>query len=205
MANPFDILHLNLFNLFITQGYVTLQRHYMAILLRLYGLAEFNRFGLTREVVIAEIMDYLRDAHAEEETSEAVLWIKVEMANQTQGEVDAASTANPKPKQDYASFLIRRLLTLISKETPIYLWSDMDYGGFNILAQLRKQINPRIQPYHMDIPTFENYAHLSRPLTQRDKSNLKCFLFNPNLKDIHPTIEHLLQRGLKLELEAIQI
>lgn len=102
MANPFDILPLNLFNLFITQGYVTLQRHYMAILLRLYGLAEFNRFGLTREVVIAEIMDYLRDAHAEEE-------VKVEMANQTQGESGSASTANPKPEQDYASFLIRRL------------------------------------------------------------------------------------------------
>jgi len=102
MANPFDILPLNLFNLFITQGYVTLQRHYMAILLRLYGLAEFNRFGLTRENVIAEIMDYLRDAHAEEE-------IKVEMANQTKGEVDSVSTANPKPEQDYVSFLIRRL------------------------------------------------------------------------------------------------
>jgi hypothetical protein len=102
MANPFDILPLNLFNLFITQGYVTLQRHYMAILLRLYALAEFNRFGLTRENVIAEIMDYLRDAHAEEE-------IKVEMANQATGELESASTANPKPEQDHASFLIRRL------------------------------------------------------------------------------------------------
>lgn len=102
MANPFDILPLNLFNLFITQGYVTLQRHYMAILLRIYALAEFNRFGLTRENVIAEILDYLRDAHAEEE-------IKVEMANQTTGESDSVSTANPKPEQEFASFLIRRL------------------------------------------------------------------------------------------------
>jgi len=44
MANPFDILPPNLFNLFTTQGYATLQRHYMAILLRIYALAEFNRF-----------------------------------------------------------------------------------------------------------------------------------------------------------------
>jgi len=102
MSNPFDILPLNLFNLFITQGCITLQRHYMAILLRLYALAEFNRFGLAREVVVAEIVDYLRDAHAEEE-------IKVEMANQATGEVDSVSTANPKPEQEYASFLIRRL------------------------------------------------------------------------------------------------
>lgn len=104
---------------------------------------------------------------------------------------------NPSPS-------IRRLLQLIPEETPIHLWSDMDYGGFNILAQLRKQISQRIQPYCMDINTFENYARLSRPLTQHDARNLKRLLQNPILKDIHPTINHLLQRGLKLEQEAIQ-
>jgi hypothetical protein len=105
---------------------------------------------------------------------------------------------NPSPS-------IRQLLTLIPEETPIHLWSDMDYGGFNILAQLRKQVSPRIQTYLMDIPTFEKYAHLSRPLTQHDTRNLKRLIQNPILKDIHPIIEHLLQRGLKLEQEAIQI
>ena len=104
MANPFDILPLNLFNLFITQGSVTLQRHYMAILLRLYNLAEFNRFGLAREVVIAEILDYLRDAGANAENE-----IEVEMANQAASEFDSVSTASPRSEQDYASFLIRRL------------------------------------------------------------------------------------------------
>ena len=59
LSNPFDILPANLFNLFSTQGQGDWQRHYMAILLRIYELAEFNRFGLTREVVVAEIKDYL--------------------------------------------------------------------------------------------------------------------------------------------------
>ena len=104
MASPFDVLPSNLFNLFITQGSVTLQRHYMAILLRLYSLAEFNRFGLTREVVIADILDYLREAGANAEDE-----IRIEMANQIPAESDSASTANPRPEQDYASFLIRRL------------------------------------------------------------------------------------------------
>jgi len=81
----------------------------------------------------------------------------------------------------------------------------MDYGGFNILAQLRKQISPHIQPYLMDIATFEKHAHLSRPLTQSDARNLKRLTLNPNLKDVHPTIEHLLKRRLKLEQEAIQL
>lgn len=104
MANPFDVLPLNLFNLFITHGDVSLQRHYMAILLRVYALAEFNRFGLARESVLAEIVDYLREAgeNAEDE-------IKIEMAHQAAAEEDSASTTNPKSEQDYASFLIRRL------------------------------------------------------------------------------------------------
>ena len=105
---------------------------------------------------------------------------------------------NPSPS-------IRQLLRLIPEEIPIYLWSDIDYGGFNILAQLRKQVSPRVQPYLMDIATFDSHAHLSCPLTQSDGRNLKRLTLNPNLKDIQPTIEHLLKRGLKLEQEAIQI
>ena len=86
MPNPFDILPSNLFNIFTTQGFASLQRHYMAILIRIYSLAEFNRFGLAREVVIAEIVDYLRDAGANTEDE-----IKVDMANQAVAEVDAVS------------------------------------------------------------------------------------------------------------------
>ena len=104
MPNPFDILPSNLFNIFTTQGFASLQRHYMAILIRIYSLAEFNRFGLAREVVIAEIVDYLRDAGANAEDE-----IKVDMANQAAAEVDPPATANPKPEQTYASYLIRRL------------------------------------------------------------------------------------------------
>jgi hypothetical protein len=104
---------------------------------------------------------------------------------------------NPSPS-------IRHLLRLIPAEITIYLWSDMDYGGFNILSQLRRQVGLRIQPYLMDIATFDKYAHLSRPLTQVDTHNLKRLALNPALKDVHPTLEHILKRGLKLEQEAIQ-
>jgi len=105
---------------------------------------------------------------------------------------------NPSPA-------IRHLLRLIPEGIPIYLWSDMDYGGFNILAQLRKQVSARIQPCLMDIATFEKHVHLSRPLTQTDRHNLKRVALTRSLKDVHPTIEHILKRGLKLEQEAIQI
>jgi hypothetical protein len=104
MSNPFDVLPSNLFNLFTTQGFASLQRHYMAILIRIYCLAEFNRFGLAREAVIAEIVDYLRDAGANAEDE-----IKVEMANQTSPEPESPSLTGSKPEHYYASYLIRRL------------------------------------------------------------------------------------------------
>ena len=58
LTNPFDILPVNLFNLFGSQA-GELQRHYVAVLLRIYEMAEFNRFGLMREDVVAAIVNYI--------------------------------------------------------------------------------------------------------------------------------------------------
>ncbi len=109
MPNPFDILPLNLFNLFSTMGFGSLQRHYMAILLRIYTMAEFNRFGLTREVVVDEIVHYLKEANAEGE-------IAAEMANDAvradlpaSMETESVSITGQKSEQLYTSYLIRRL------------------------------------------------------------------------------------------------
>lgn len=102
MQNPFDILPPGLFNVFSSMGNGSLQRHYMAILLRLYALAEFNRFGLAREVVVDEIVHYLKESNAEGE-------IAAEMATQPTGEPDSVSITGQKSEQDYASYLIRRL------------------------------------------------------------------------------------------------
>lgn len=94
---------------------------------------------------------------------------------------------NPSPP-------IRRLLNLVPEETPIYLWADLDYGGFNILSQLRKEIRPSIQPYLMDIETFEKHARLSRPLTKSDQRNLKRLYARPELQDLYPVVGHILEQ-----------
>jgi hypothetical protein len=103
---------------------------------------------------------------------------------------------NPSPA-------IRRVLRLIPDETPIYHWSDLDYGGFNILSQMRRLVSERVQPYHMDIKTFEANARFARPLSATDRINLKRLLNRPELRDARSTIEYLLKRELKLEQEGI--
>jgi hypothetical protein len=99
-ANPFDFLPANLFNVFSTQGHGSLQRHYMAVLLRIYELAEFNRFGLTRQVVVAEIVDYLKTVSQEE-----LLEIETEDESDSSGWFDSAHHG-----RDNASYLLRRLV-----------------------------------------------------------------------------------------------
>ncbi len=100
--NPFDILPSNLFNLFSTQGHTTLQRHYIAILLRIYALAEFNRFGLTREIVIAEIVDYLK-------TEGAMSDVSAEITAELEADVKSQTISAQKPEHEYAAILLRRL------------------------------------------------------------------------------------------------
>ena len=95
--NPFDTLPPQLFNILGTGGFGNLQRHHMAVLLRIYDLAEFNRFGLTREMVLAEIVDYLGDAQA-----------AVEVAASAAADADAGLTGE-KSLQEFASWLLRRL------------------------------------------------------------------------------------------------
>ncbi len=105
---------------------------------------------------------------------------------------------NPSPA-------LRRLLRLLPDSTPIYHWSDLDYGGFNILSQLRRLVRADIQPYRMDIAALDANYPRSRPLTAADKSNLKKLLLRPELKDVREVIAHILKRGVKLEQEGVEI
>lgn len=97
----------------------------------------------------------------------------------------------------------RNVLSCLPPETPLLIWADIDYGGLNILAQLREQINSRALPYRMDIETLETYAHWARPLTVNDVRHLDQLLRRAAIADMHPLIEHMLRRQLKLEQEAI--
>jgi DNA topoisomerase VI subunit A len=97
----------------------------------------------------------------------------------------------------------RQLLSCLSPDVPLRVWADIDYGGLNILAQLREQVNRQALPYGMDIATLEAHARWAQPLTTGDVRHLNRLLQRAALADMRPLIEHLLRRGLKLEQEAI--
>ncbi len=102
---------------------------------------------------------------------------------------------NPSPA---CRHLLRRV-----EDVALYVWADIDYGGLNILAQLREQVNENALPYLMDVKTFDVHAKWAKPLTDADSKNLSRLLHRPSLTDMQPLIAHLLERKLKLEQEAI--
>jgi hypothetical protein len=99
----------------------------------------------------------------------------------------------------------RHLLRCLPEDSLLSVWADLDYGGLNILAQLREQVNARAVPYRMDIETLEAHAAWARPLGPADAKNLARLMRRPSLTDMRPLIAHMLQRGLKLEQEAVAL
>jgi hypothetical protein len=109
---------------------------------------------------------------------------------------------NPSPVTRH---LLRCLTQELSPAVPLYVWADIDYGGLNILAHLRRQVSPRFAPYRMDATTLEAHAHWAQPLTGADKRNLDRLRHQPALTDMVPLIGLMLQRELKLEQEAVTL
>jgi len=109
---------------------------------------------------------------------------------------------NPAPAVRH---LLARLADTLTAEIPLQVWADLDYGGLNILAQLRKLISPRFTPYRMDVTTLDTHIHWARPLTENDHHLLARLQGRAALADVQPVISHMLERGLKLEQEAVQL
>ena len=109
---------------------------------------------------------------------------------------------NPAPAVRH---LLARLAETLPAEIPLQVWADLDYGGLNILAQLRKLISPRFVPWRMDVATLEAHTRWARPLTENDRRLLARLQGYASLADLQSVIAHMLERGIKLEQEAVQL
>lgn len=107
---------------------------------------------------------------------------------------------NPSPAVRH---LLRCLAQDLPTHVPLLLWADLDYGGLNILAQLRQQASARFIPYRMDCTTLAGHTRWAHPLTPADERNLARLRRHPALSDMAPLIDDMLRQGLKLEQEAL--
>jgi hypothetical protein len=153
--------------------------------------AHLQRVSLQDEAVVCienltTFYEFIRHIHPEAPGSPAVLCL----------------AGNPAPA-------CRHLLACLAESTvekvPLRVWADLDYGGLNILSQLRRRVSAQFVAYRMDVETLERYAAFGRPMTPADIQNLKSVAQRAELADLRPVIDKMLQLGLKLEQEAIEI
>lgn len=84
-------------------------------------------------------------------------------------------------------------------------WGDLDYGGFSMLARLRREIDPTILPWLMDTETLEKYRNLTAPISDSYRERLQRLTTQPELTDCRPTLEYMILHCIRLEQEAMLI
>ncbi|MDR2597656.1 MAG: DUF2220 domain-containing protein [Treponema sp.] len=82
-------------------------------------------------------------------------------------------------------------------------WGDIDYGGFSMLARLRREILPMIQPWRMNQNELTQYAKFTAGFSDTYRKRLATLLNMPELSDCYPCIEYMIKTGVRLEQEAM--
>ena len=84
-----------------------------------------------------------------------------------------------------------------------YHWGDLDYGGFLMLARLRREIRGDIRPFHMGAADLERYRQYTVPVSPDYADRLGSLLCREELADCRETIEIMIQKRIRLEQEAM--
>ena len=155
----------------------------------LAGCVEQVRVDAVRVVCVENLTSFYELVHHEGQ-------------NGDQGLAALCLWGNPSPASRH---LLRRLADDLPSDIPLLLWADIDYGGLNILAQLRMQVSSHFAPYRMDRRTLDAHAHWAHPLSSVDERNLARLRRHPALADLVALIDHMLLKGIKLEQEAVAL
>jgi hypothetical protein len=84
-------------------------------------------------------------------------------------------------------------------------WGDIDYGGFSMLARLRREIRKEIKPYRMNTSELVNYKHLTAPITEQYAEKLKLLTAKHELLDCYDCINFLIVNKIRLEQESMLV
>lgn len=82
-------------------------------------------------------------------------------------------------------------------------WGDIDLGGFQMHAHLRREIDPRFMRYRMDKSVLEQYAAFTSGFSEAYAKKLGDLLQDPVLEDAGETLHYMLSQRVRLEQEAL--
>ncbi|MDR0451835.1 MAG: DUF2220 domain-containing protein [Treponema sp.] len=97
----------------------------------------------------------------------------------------------------------RALAAAAPEGCPWYHWGDIDYGGFSMLARLRREIREDARPYRMDGHELARHAALALPVTEEYAGKLRDLARRQELADCLPCISYMIENRVRLEQEAM--
>lgn len=109
----------------------------------------------------------------------------------------------------------RKFLTFLygqNREKEYRHFGDIDAGGFYILEHLKRKTEIPFTSLGMDLETIRRYEDSAKELTNHDRTRLEGLekeldqreLEGTLTEDYRPTIRYMLERGCKLEQEAVR-
>lgn len=101
----------------------------------------------------------------------------------------------------------KKFFTIVNASMPQncnwYHWGDIDLGGFNMLARLRREINPSVSPYRMSEEELILYHKYCGRISESYADKLRYVLKNPELADCASCIQYMINKKVRLEQEAM--
>lgn len=99
----------------------------------------------------------------------------------------------------------KQLYQLLAPKEEVYLWSDIDLGGFLMYARLKKEVFPQLKPMHMDKTIFETYQIYAKSVSEEYLAKIKKARQREDLSIFYEVMDHILACGKTLEQEAMII
>lgn len=84
-------------------------------------------------------------------------------------------------------------------------WSDIDYGGFSMLARLRREIMLEIRPFRMNSSELKEYRKMTAQISEPYAQKLKSLVAKDELHDCYDCISYLIDNKVRLEQESMLI
>ncbi|MDR0730938.1 MAG: DUF2220 domain-containing protein [Treponema sp.] len=97
----------------------------------------------------------------------------------------------------------RAVAAAMPEHCPWYHWGDIDYGGFSMLARLRREIKPGVFPYRMNGEELIRHAAFTVPVTDSYLEKLRSLTRQEELRDCFPCLEYMVKHRVRLEQEAL--
>jgi len=100
---------------------------------------------------------------------------------------------------------LQQIVAAMPECCSFFHWGDIDFGGFSMLARLRKEIFPNVQPYLMGRAELLKYTDLCVKFDKPYAEKLSSLLQESELADCAECIEYMLQNNIRLEQEAMLV